>query len=126
MIYLGIDYGKAKVGLALAEGILAQPLQILPNKVNLIGRVVQLCQKYCVNKIVIGLPEGKLEKEVGSFGRQLANKSGLPVEFYPECLTTQEAIVKMIEAGKSKKFRRTREDKIAAAIILQNYLDCNV
>jgi putative Holliday junction resolvase len=76
-----------------------------------------------VKKLIIGLPEGKLEKEIREFALKLSQLTSLPVDFEPETLTTEEALAKMIEAGKGKKARREKKDAFAAALILQNYLD---
>jgi len=126
MVYLGIDYGRAKVGLAIAEDSLARPLEVLTNNKNLIKKIAELCQAEQVEEIIIGLPEGKLKQAVISFSLKLAKGTNLPVEFQSESLTTHEAIAKMIEAGKGKKARKEREDAFAAALILQNYLNQNV
>lgn len=126
MVYLGIDWGQSKIGLAIAEDGLVQPLEVLESNKNLLGRLSRLCQEQLIGKIIIGLPEGKLEKEVKKFGQKLAKLSSLPVEFEPEILTTQEAIAKMIQAGKRQKARKKKEDAFAAALILQSYLEKNV
>jgi putative Holliday junction resolvase len=123
MVYLGIDYGRAKVGLAISEGFLAQPLVVLPNGKKLLGKISSLVQQQRVKKIIIGLPEGNLKEEIKIFGQKLKKLASLPIEFEPESLTTQEAVVKMIEAGKGKKARREKKDAFAAALILQSYLD---
>ncbi len=51
--------------------------------------------------------------------------TNLPVFYEDESLTSKEALVKMIESGMKKKARQEKEDQIAAALILQNYLDKN-
>jgi putative transcription antitermination factor YqgF len=126
MVYLGIDYGQAKIGLAIAEDSLPWPLGVWPNKNNLLAKISVLCQKQGVKKIIIGLPEGSLEKEIKEFGVKLAELTSLEIDFHPETLTTKAAIDKMITAGKKKKFRQGKEDAFAAAIILQEYLEKNV
>ena len=124
MILLGIDYGQAKMGLALAEDFLAQPYGVLANNKNLLAKIGKICHQQAVKKIVVGLPEGtKVKTEVKSFARRLRGVLRLPVEFHPETLTTQEAIAKMIAAGKRRKKRRQQEDAFAAALILQDYLE---
>jgi len=49
--------------------------------------------------------------------------TGLPVFYQDESLTSKEAIAKMIEIGKGKKFRKEKEDAFAAALILQDWLN---
>jgi len=121
---LAIDYGRAKVGLAIADDFLAQPLGVLVNKKGLLGKIVTICRKQGVKKVVIGMPEaGAAKAGVDQFADQLRKLMDFPVKFHPETLTTQEAIVKMIAAGKGRKKRRQQEDAFAAALILQDYLD---
>lgn len=123
MRILGIDYGLRKIGLAISEGILAEPLSVVSNKLSVINKISEICQKHKVEKIIIGMPEGKIVKKVRGFGQKVAELTGLPVSYQDESLTSKEATAKMIEAGKKRKDRRRLEDAIAAAIILQAYLD---
>ena len=76
--------------------------------------------------ISIGLPEGKIVPQVKQFAEELSQKTGIPVIFQDETLTSQEAVAKMIMAGKRRKARREKEDAVAAALILQSYLDTHV
>jgi len=123
MIILGIDYGKKRVGLAIAESPLARPLSIWTNEKDLVEKLTCFCREQKIEKIVIGLPEGSLRQEIASFGQKLAKLSSLPMEFESECLTTKEAIDRMIAVGKRQKYRQEKEDAFAAALILQNFLD---
>ncbi|MCX6726156.1 MAG: Holliday junction resolvase RuvX [Candidatus Shapirobacteria bacterium] len=123
---LGIDYGLKKIGLALTDGYLAEPFKVI--KVNkdikeVTYKIVTICEKEKIEEIVIGLPESGLVERIKGFGSDLGKLTGLPINFQDENLTTQDAIVKMIEAGKRRKFRKEKEDQIAAAIILQDWLD---
>lgn len=123
---LGIDYGLRKIGLALADGELAEPLMVIGNKKEKqkVLRFLQvICQKQAIEEIVVGLPESGLVKKIRKFGSGLAKITGLPIDYQDENLTTQEAIAKMIEAGKSRKARKKNEDAVAAALILQAWLN---
>jgi putative Holliday junction resolvase len=121
---LGIDYGLRKIGLALADGEWAEPLMVIGNKKEKVLHALQLiCQKETIGEIVIGLPESGLVKEIQKFGSDLAKITGLVVSYQDENLTTQDAIVRMIAAGKSRKARKKDEDAVAAALILQSWLD---
>ena len=117
MRLLGIDFGERKIGLAISEGPLAEPAGIVKN----LEEVVRFCQEQEIDKIAIGLSEGKSAKKQKKFGQSLAKLTGLPVEFQDETLTTKEAIRKMKEGGKKVKGRK--EDAFAASLILQEYLD---
>jgi putative Holliday junction resolvase len=123
---LGIDYGLAKVGLALADDGLAQVFGVVKNNDSLIKKISEVCQANEIEKIVIGLPEGKVAQKAKKFGQELISALNLPLDFQDETLTSQEATAKMIEAGKKKKYRQTKSDAFAAAIILQTYLDAHV
>jgi len=135
MKILGIDYGLKRIGLAFSETGLAEPLSVIrhPRKTSPRGRqssvirkIAGVCQKYGVEKIVIGLPEGEIATKVREFGKKLSFFTKLPVVFQDETLTSQDAIAKMIEAGKGRKTRKRIQDAIAAAIILQSYLNSHV
>jgi len=123
MNFLGIDFGLKRIGLAFSDSSLATPLIVLVNHQSVVFKISRLCRKHQIEKIVIGLPEGMLKKKVKKFGQKLALASSLPVVYQDETLTSQEAIAKMIEAGKGKEKRRKFQDAAAAAIILQSYLD---
>lgn len=122
MRILGIDYGQKRFGLAITEGEIARPLKVEARNKNLESRIQEICEKENVEKIVIGLPEGRLANEIKDFGQQLESITNIPVEFFDETLTTQDAIKKMIEAGTSKKKRKNFQDAVSAALILQAYL----
>ena len=127
---LGIDLGEKRIGLAIAEGDLAEPLTIIEvsKQDSALEKIVEICQQERVQKIVLGLPlesEGRLgpqAQKVKRFGRKLAEVTGLKIIFWDETLTSKEALAKMVEAGKPVKKRRFLDD-VAAALILQEYLD---
>lgn len=125
MRILGIDYGLRKIGLAISEDNLAEPLLVVSNQLSVFGKITRICQKYSVKKIIIGLPESGIIDKIKHFAGELAKITGLPVVFQDEVLTSKEAIAKMIEAGRKRKFRRQKEDAVAAAIILQSWIDKN-
>lgn len=123
MSVLGIDFGQVKIGLALADGPLAEPLGVISAKDDPAAKIKQICDVQRVEKIVIGVPGGKLARKVRLFAEEVARITGLPLEFEAETLTTQEAQKKLRQTGKSAKKRRKIEDAAAAAIILQAFLD---
>lgn len=125
MNYLGIDYGRRKIGLSISEGLLARPLAVWPNSPKLIKKLADLSREQQISRIVVGLPEGELKAEIETWGKKLESVTSLKVIFQAEYLSTKEAKIKMITAGKSQKFRREKEDMIAATLILQDYLESN-
>lgn len=123
MQYLGIDFGLKRVGLAFSDGELATPFKTIQvrNFKDALKQVVAAVEKEGFNQIVVGLPEGKIGQTVLGFIKAL-RQSGLNVVEADETLSTQRATAQMIKSGIKKKNRQT-SDAVAAAIILQNYLD---
>ena len=126
MRLLGIDFGLKKIGLAMSEGGIMDPLLVIENSKEAFQKISSLCQEHEIEQIVVGLPKGKLVPQIKEFGEKLASLIKLPVVFQDETLTSKLAIAKMIEAGKGRMARREKEDAIAAALILQDYLEKNV
>lgn len=123
MKYLGLDFGLKRIGLATSEGNLASPLTIIEvkNLKDAAEKIVELVEKEGFEKIIVGLPEGKMGQTVLGFIKAL-RKNGLDVLETDETLSTQMALKNMTEQGISKKKRRVNDSQ-AAAIILQDYLD---
>lgn len=133
MKYLGIDYGQSHIGLALSNGFLAEPYENIKYQISNIKNqnqslkiIKNIVTGEKIDKIIIGISEGKMAGKTKKFGEVLKKITGLPVEYYDETLTSQEAVRKMIEAGKRKKTRKEREHNIAACLILQGYLDSRI
>lgn len=115
MNYLGLDYGEKHVGVALAQGPLAEPLQTLPRS-SVIKLLKTLIVKYTIDALIIGdCPE--------SFLNQLS-QLGLPIHQVDETLSTIDATLSMLHTSQSR--RRNLEHAAAAALILQNWLDFRV
>ena len=125
MNLLGVDFGLKRMGLALAdsETCLVESLEVISNSPKLISRLTEICQANKVEKIVVGMPDGKLRPVIQNFAAEISETTGLPVVFQDESLTSQKALAMMIEVGKSKKARQTEKDAFAAAVILQEYLN---
>ena len=134
---LGLDYGTKTVGVALSDElhITAQPLETITRKdANKLrktyARIEELVKEYDVEKIVLGLPKnmnntsGPRVEAAQAYGELLTETFGLPIDFQDERLTTVEAERMLVEeADASRKKRKQVIDKLAAALILQNYLD---
>jgi len=125
MKYLGIDYGRSKIGLAVSEGVIAEPLKVIRYKdeEELIRKVEQVLKVELVEKVVVGISEGEMAKETKEFGKRLENKLKTPVVFQDETLSTQSAQELSISANIKRKKRKEMEDAYSAAVILQSYLD---
>lgn len=122
MNYLGIDYGRKKVGVAYSQGKQAQALKEFFTT-EAIARIAILVNEYNIENCVVGLPEGPLTVSVKKFADELAQKIQIPLTFWDETLTSYTAKKNLSDSGKSKKRQKQSEHQLAAAIILQDFLD---
>ncbi|KKQ92074.1 MAG: hypothetical protein UT58_C0038G0004 [Microgenomates group bacterium GW2011_GWC1_39_7b] len=130
MKILGIDYGRAKVGLAIAEGDFAEPWKVIRVK-SFEDAIEKVSSAFAeasadkqVDKVVVGISEGEMGEESKKFAETLhSSLFALPFEFFDETLTSQDAQKLSREAGMSRKKARGMEDAFAASIMLQNYLE---
>jgi putative Holliday junction resolvase len=133
MRILGIDYGSKRLGLAVCDelGLTAQALTTITrkNRERDLEKIDAVIKEYNVEKIVVGYPlrldgtEGIQCEKVNRFVDILKSKYSLPIVKWDETLSTKEAEQILIEANMSRKKRKGVVDKLAAAIILQDYLD---
>ena len=130
MRYLAIDYGGKRTGLAICdEGeAISSPLQALATGKNLINEIVEVITEQNVGAVVIGLPlnmddtEGPAAKCAHRFGSKLKKCIDIPIYFHDERLSSFDAERKL--AGQmTRKKKKARIDAIAAATILQSFLD---
>ena len=115
---LGVDYGRKKIGLAISEGMLAEPWKVV--KVNdfeeTIEKTLQILKELRVDKVVVGVSEGEMGKESKRFAKRIEQKF-LMRRFPP-------ILLKSFQGGKSgKKEKKNLEDAYAASVMLQSYLD---
>lgn len=134
---LGLDVGERRIGVAISdsEGRLAVPLRILERRDEAadMEAIVELARSEGVDALVVGYPislsgeAGPQARLVRAFARQLADVSGLPTELRDERLTSVQAerAPGPVRAARGRRGRRRRApaDDLAAAIILQSYLD---
>ena len=133
---IGLDYGSKTVGVALSDELMltAQPLTTIhrdrPTKLRqTLAQIEQIIEQYDVDRIVVGWPK-KLDNEEGErcektkeFGDMLENRTGLEIIYQDERLTTAQADGVLEQGGIRKDKRKQYIDKMAASLILQNYLD---
>ena len=127
MKILGIDYGRKKIGVAVGDTVtkLAEPLQVLSSSKFKV-QSSKLITDNRIERILIGLPGGRLDKEIKEFGRKIQYQAGVPVEYFDETLSTQDAQRILIESGGKRKKREGKEDAVAAAVMLQWYLEARL
>lgn len=127
MKILGIDYGRSKMGLAMADGPLAEPLKVIRYVDTKI--VAEQIKKFItendVEKVVVGVSEGEMGRESKNFSLSFGEMLSIPVETFDETLSTQDAQILSRQAGIHQKKRHEMEDAYAAVVMLQNYLDFN-
>ncbi len=130
---LALDYGKRRIGLAVSDelGITAQGLETLRRTTirDDFRHLADLATRLGVVRIVVGDPihmsgvRGEQSDNAREFAARLAGKTGLPVDFWDERLTTVEAERILKESGISRQKRGQAVDRLAAVIILQSYLE---
>ena len=131
MALLGLDVGDKRIGIALSEGRLAVPSDVLERTTEEedLERIASLARKCDAERIVIGLPRsmdgsiGKQAELVLAFSKALANHISIPIKMCDERLTTVTADRLMHESGAKRKKRKENIDAMAAAVILQAYID---
>jgi putative Holliday junction resolvase len=128
---LGIDHGDVRIGIALSDPteFLASSLCVLDSTNAGLDRLVALILEHQVEKVVVGLPRnmdgsyGPATAKVRAFIEKLKTKTEVPIFEWDERLSTVSAHNALREAGLNGKKRKGVVDKVAAQIILQNYLD---
>jgi putative Holliday junction resolvase len=130
---LGIDYGRARIGLAVSDPDrkIAFPLATRQraSRDQDAAYFRKVIADESIGGLVLGLPvhndgsEGRAAAEVREFGRWLGGLTELPVAYWDERFTTVEAESALWEAGLTHKKRKERRDRVAAQLLLQAYLD---
>lgn len=113
---LGIDYGLKHIGLATSEGSFAQPLTSLSveDDGDAIKKIAEIVARERIEKVVVGVSEGKSKELAENFGQKLSSMVKLEVVFEDETLSSFEA-----DKGRDRDGSHAK----AAAVILQRYLD---
>ena len=139
MKILGIDPGARKIGLAISDetGLVARPLIVLTHRSRAedAQAVARVAAAEGAGRIVVGSPleadgaEGPRARRVRRWAGALDEACGLPVEFWDESFSTASANALLEETGRGwdgrRRSTRNPEDAIAAAFILQSYLDAH-
>lgn len=125
MKILGVDYGRKKIGLAISDGDLAQPLRVLSvnSREEAFAKVLQVMEIEKIDRVVVGISEGEMAEEIRDFTNTLGTRTSTLIKTFDETLTSQDAQRLSQEAGINRKKRLQMEDAYAAALMLQNYLD---
>jgi putative Holliday junction resolvase len=131
---IGVDWGEVRIGLALSDEaqILASPLETLVRRAGKrfpMPSFLELVAKHHPVGVVVGLPltgEGAEEASARA-AREMAEtidrRSGLPVELWDERMSTARALAAIWEQGGSTRGRRKDVDALAAAVLLQHFME---
>jgi putative Holliday junction resolvase len=131
MRYLAIDYGAKRTGLAICDRdeTIASPLAVIQGQEHLLQEIADIVAAQGVDAIVLGLPlnmddsEGPQAKLVRSFAARLTGRLGIPVHFQDERLSSFAAREKLAPAELTRKNTAKRLDAVAAAQILEAFLE---
>ncbi|MEN6334164.1 MAG: Holliday junction resolvase RuvX [Phycisphaerales bacterium] len=131
MRYLAIDYGLKRTGLAVCDAseTIVSPLAVVQGRKDLIERIKRVVVSEGIGAVVVGLPlnmdgtEGPQAKLVRAFGNELGRQIGIPVHFQDERLSSFEAEQRLMEMDLTWAKKKERLDALAAADILQTFLD---
>jgi putative holliday junction resolvase len=128
---LAIDYGEKRIGLAISDPLrtIGRPYQVLSNKPGFFADLQAIITQENVGRLIIGLPlnfsgnDTQKTREVRTFANELSTHIDIPWEFVNESFTTQDANEALKSMGLNIKDSKKVIDKVAAALILQHYLE---
>jgi len=131
---MGIDFGTTRIGISLSDPlqIIAQPFTTLGNEPGIIARICDIVVKEAIGLIVVGMPlnlkgeKGKKAQEVEKFIDEIKNATKVEVVHWDERFTTSIAHQTLLTMGTKRDERRKKKgrvDSMAAAIMLQGFLD---
>jgi putative Holliday junction resolvase len=129
---LGLDHGERRIGVAVSDatGTIATPHSVIDRRGGDVSETLRsVIAEYDVELVVVGLPlqlsgeEGTSARSARAFADTVAEATGLPVALQDERFTTVTAEDALIEGGVRRRERREVRDKVAAAVMLQGYLD---
>lgn len=131
MRYLAVDYGTKRTGLAICDAAetIASPLKTIYGQKELLKKIAEVIEAESVEAVVLGLPlnmtgsESAQTRLVREFGKQLEGFLDVPVLLQDERLSSFGAAEKLAEANLTKGKMRQRLDAVAAAEILEAFLE---
>lgn len=133
MRILALDHGTRRIGIAVSDELkmIAQPLEFVPAEpfADFLARLKDLLREKEVELILVGMPRnmdgsyGPAALKVQDFVAALKNAVTVPVQTWDERLTSVQANRLLIQGNVRRDQRKQKVDKMAAAILLQSYLD---
>ncbi len=130
---MGIDHGAVRIGIAISDPmhIIARPYKVIINDNDLLDNITSIIKKENIGKIILGLPlnldgeDTQKTKEVRNFAESLEKNVSIPIILWDERYTTVEANEALQEMGYNIHESKDVIDKVAASLILRNYLENN-
>ena len=130
-VRLGIDPGKARVGVARCDrdGMLAVPVETVPRDERSVERIAELVAEHEPIEIVVGLPlnlrgdDTPSTADAREFAAAVAARCALPVRLVDERLSTVTAHAALRQSGRTQKGSRKVVDQVAAVVLLQHAVD---
>jgi len=133
MKLMGIDYGRRRIGVAVSdeEGMLARSLGVIDRKSfpNCVDELIRIISVEDPKTLIFGLPLGgedeetAMSLEVREFATAVSQRANLPVHFVDESYTSKKAAELMMYRKKKARRDKSLPDRIAACLILQEYID---
>ena len=133
MRILAIDHGTKRMGIAISDelGMIAQPLEFIPAEpfTDFLNRLKEIISEKQIELILVGMPRnmngsyGPAALKVQEFVAVLKDAIAVPIKTWDERLTSAQANRILIEANTRRQKRKETVDQMAAAILLQSYLD---
>lgn len=128
---LGLDIGSRRIGVAISDemGLIASPVAMVPRGVASVHEILDHISRLGAVRLIVGMPvglsgrEGPQAKDVRDFVDSVSAEIDLPLEYWDERMSTSIAEKSMIASGSRRGKRKQQVDAVAAAVILQGYLD---
>ncbi len=128
---LGLDIGERRIGIAVSDemGTIASPVGMIQRAGDVASELRALIQQFNAVRLIAGLPVGLNGREgpqaalVREFTDALAEEMGVPLDYWDERLSSTVAERSLIAGGTRRHKRKHKIDAVAAAVILQGYLD---
>lgn len=128
---LGLDLGERRIGVAISDemGLIASPLTMVPRKGPVVEDVRQLIERYGIVRLVVGMPVGLSGREgpqaaaIRAYAESIREEMPVPLDYWDERMTSSIAEKHLIASGVRREKRKQHVDAVAAAVMLQGYLD---
>lgn len=128
---LGLDLGERRIGVAISDelGLIASPLTMVPRQGPVVRDVRALIARYGIVRVIVGMPmglsgrEGPQAASIRAYAESIREELGVPLDYWDERMTTSIAEQHLIASGVRRDKRKQQIDAVAAAVMLQGYLD---